>query len=264
MGLAVINNSVTYTADLPIFGNINFKKDLLFAFRPSANALFDLSDYQNTVSVAGELTGKGVKGYGETATTTSFKDPNTDDLTIIVCGKATDLTTNPLNRAWLASSYNTTSGVGLLITADTVSGSSDKFDIRLRSYFTYQNASSAFAVTTPPDIIIANNAKVTETDYLYAVLRIKADAKLVVMSILNKSLTTSKILTASDKLTAAGRNTINGKTWKIGASDAGPTANTPVEVQELLVYGRYLTDAEVMQQYEADKKWLSSARGILL
>lgn len=264
MGLAVVNNSVNFNADLPIFGNIANKRDLLFAFRPSANALFDLSDYQNTVTVAGQVTDKGVKGYNTTATATSFKDPTTDDVTVIVCGRATDLVAGVNNRTWLASSYNTKSGIGFLITADMVSGTNDVFNIKLRSYMTAQTSSGSFASVYPSDITIATNAKVTATDFLYIVLRINANAKVLDVRILNKALATSRTFTSGDNITASGRNVANGKTWQIGSSHAGSVANAPAEVQQLLVYGRYLTDAEITEQYEMDKKWLKSARNIEL
>lgn len=264
MGLAVINNGSVFSEDLPIFGNINFKKDLLFAFRPSVNALFDLSDYQSTVSVAGQVTDKGVKGYGTTATTTSFKGATTDDVTVIVCGRATDLVAGVNHRAWLASNYNTDSGIGFLITADMVSGINDTFNIKLRSYMTAQTSSGSFASTFPPDITIATNAKVTATDFLYVVLRIKADAKVVDVRILNKSLATSKTFASGDNITASGRNVANSKALQIGGTISGSAPTAPAEVQQLLTYGRYLTDAEIIQQYNADKKWLLAARGIAL
>lgn len=264
MGLAVINNSVSFANDLPIFGGINFKKDLLFAFRPSANALFDLSDGGNTIDIKGQVTAQGLKGYGATASPTSLKSVNKDNITIFVCGRVPDLVAGVNNRAWFASNYNTDSGIGFLITADMVSGTTDTFNIKLRSYMTAQTSSGSFVSTFPNDITIATNAKVTATDFLYVVLRIKADTKVVDVRILNKALATSKTFASGDNITASGRNVSNSKTWIVNGTNAGSAATANSEIQQLLIYGRYLTDAEITEQYEMDKKWLKSARNIEL
>lgn len=264
MGLAVINNSVNFSADLPIFGNISNKRDLLFAFRPSANALFDLSDYQHSINVQGQLTPQGLLGNISTKTATTFKEPNSDDITVIVCGRAVDFINGTNNRAWLASSYNINSGIGFLVTADMAGGSVDIFDVRLRSYLTVRTSSGQVVGSYPPDIILALNAKITKTDYLYIVMRIKADTKTVDVRILNKDLSTSRTYAAGDTLTANARNVSEARTWLVNGTHAGSGGLTHNEVQQLLVYGRYLADAEIIEQFEMDKKWLKSARNIEL
>lgn len=264
MGLAVVNNSVNFNADLPIFGNIANKRDLLFAFRPSANALFDLSDNQHTINVQGQVTSQGLLGNISTRTTTTFKEPDSDDITVIICGRVVDFILGTHNRAWLASSYNITSGTGFLVTADMAGGQTDTFDVKLRSYLAVRTSAGQTVSSTPPDIVLALNTKATKTDYLYIVMRIKADTKTVDTRILNKNLSTTRTYAAGNNLTAVGRATATAQNWMINGTPAGSGGLTNNEVQQLLVYGRYLTDAEITEQYEMDKKWLKSARNIEL
>lgn len=264
MGLAVVNNSVNFNADLPIFGNIANKRDLLFAFRPSANALFDLSDNQHTINVQGRVTPQGLLGNISTQTTTTFKEPDSDDITVIVCGRVVDFILGTNNRSWFASSYNAKSGTGFLVTADMVDGKTDTFDIKLRTYLAARVSTGQTLGIYLPDIVIALNTKATKTDYLYIVMRIKADTKTANTHIINKNLSVTRTYGSGDDITAAGRATATAVNWIINGTPKGNGGLTNNEVQQVLVYGRYLTDAEITEQYEMDKKWLKSARNITI
>ena len=262
MGLVVINKSANYGADLPIFGAITLKKDLVFAFRPSANAPFDLSDNQVPINIKGEMTEQGLKGYGDTASTIELKDAGKDDVTVIICGRVTDLTTGGIHRAWFLSNLNTAnkSGLGFLLTADhTATG----FTVKLRTTLTATTSSGNAVNPSLSDITIAQNYKADKTDWLYIVYRVNTKTKVVQTQIINKSLDSSRTYT-NDNIGMTGRNASIAGNYLVGASPSGsrPTANA--EIAQILMYNAHLTDAQVNAQYEIDKKWLKSARNIEL
>lgn len=286
MSLKITNSAVEYSNDFPIYGHLVDQNNLRLALRATGYSnLIDLSprDGSFTVTPGVTFTPQGPKTVPDGRNIISDYSEQDDSITLITAFKVdragrSVLTGDVQYRAYACGSYAGTTafggGMGVVAYSSENAGTPGTFDLNivLRSRLKNRGTGLYGAVVLDAALVTAAAALPATTGWVYAVATFNHVTGEARLRLLNKGVDASFTYAPATWFTdAASRGLVMESTGAPLLHRVGGTVGfypgseqNEVYVPHHLLFSGVLSDATIGLQYEADKKWLLAARGIVL
>lgn len=242
--MIIIDNNANYSR-MPSFGNIANAKNLKFALRANNPInLVDVSPENHQLASKGVTYGDGVVGGEGRYVETDFDIGTLNDVTIKAIAKAVDIG-GASKKTWVCGDTSSNSGLGIMITS--IANGSD-YGVEVRFYVSALATTGVRTMRAAKKVVISNQTA-KDTPFLNIWARINTATKRLHLRVGGVDITPYGFSNED-------YGNRNGGNLKVCDADLF-TSDCDIDVKELLVWDKFLSDSEIAEQDDLSNMFFS-------